>query len=127
MEALDKLSGVVKLFSPIEINGKEIKSLSYDLMKIDEELLGQADRLSHGKGMQSSTEEIDYTYHRYLGMAAIIAENPWVDWEDLKRAKGIDLKTISNIGRLFFVAQAEFEKENSVEPQEPTVDISTQA
>lgn len=127
MEALDKLSGTIKLFSPIEINGKEIKTLSYDLMKIDEALLTEAERLAHGKGMQGSTEELDYTYHRYLGMAAIIADNPWVDWEDLKRVKGIDLKTISKVGRLFFVAQVEFENEISDEPQEPTADTSTQA
>ncbi len=124
-----KLSGSIKLFSPIEINGKEINTLSYDLMKIDEELLSKADSLSRftRKPSEIVYEENDYAYHRYLGMAAVIAENSWIDWEDLKRLKGIDLKSMAAIGRAFFFAQAEFESETSEELQEPTADISTQA
>ena len=128
-EVKEQLKGTITLLSPIEINGKEIKSLSYDLMKIDEELLSKADSLSHaGKKFSDVTlEEADYTYHRYLGMAAIIAENPWIDWEDLKRIKGIDLRTLTGIGHDFFISPGVSDEEISDEQPEPTAGISTQA
>ncbi len=125
----EQLKGKFNLVAPIEINGKEVKSLSYDLMKIDEELLAKADSLAQaGKKINEMViGENDYAYHRYLGMAAVIAENPWIDWEDLKRLKGIDLNRLSRVGRDFFAVLGESPDESSENAQEPTADTSTQA
>lgn len=122
------LKGTIKLKKPIEINGKEIYSFSFDSEQIDLDLMSQAEAKARQKRQitEMTLGETDYTYHLFLGMAAIIAVNPWVDWEDLKRLKGIDLKTLGNIGRLFFITQGVLEDETSEEQLELTVDISTQ-
>ncbi|MDE5756978.1 MAG: hypothetical protein K2H85_00045 [Allobaculum sp.] len=92
--------GTLKLKKPIEINGKEIYSLSFDSEQIDLDLMSQAEAQARQKRPPNDTSlmtlgETDYTYHLFLGMAAVIAVNPWIDWEDLKRVKGNDLKTVS--------------------------------
>lgn len=125
------LKGVLKLRKSIEINGKEIHSLSFDSEQIDLDLMSQAETQARQKRSAKDTVtmtlgETDYTYHLFLGMAAVIAVNPWIDWEDLKRIKGNDLKMLGNIGRLFFMEQGVLEDETSEELPELTVDISTQ-
>lgn len=126
-EIKEQLKGKFDLLAPIMINGKEIKSLSYDLMKINEELLMKAESLTRVSRISEVVlGENNYTYHRYLGMAAIIAENPWIDWEDIKRLEGIDLNRLSRIGRDFFIVLGDLREDASENVQELTVDTSTQ-
>ncbi len=127
--SLNTFQGTLKLRKPIEINGKEIRTLTFDVEQIDFDLMSAAESLSRKaqKTDDPTLGETDRTYHLFLGMAAIIAVNPWIDWGDLKRLKGIDLKAVGNIGRNFFMAPGALEEETSEEPQEFIVDISTQA
>ena len=126
-------SGTIKLKKPILIEGKEISELTYDVEEIDFELQAKAEAQAKAqmqkssKGISFSLVENDYTYHYFLGLAAIIGVNPFYEWEELKRIKGSDMRKISAVGRQFFFGADEPEESSSEKPQEPTPDTSTQA
>ena len=121
------------LDNPILINGKEVKELTYEAKEITVELFSKACAMaaeaSQTKGISMKVKETDYTTHLYLGMAAVIAVNPEIDFSDLERVKGFDLLDLTNIGTFFIVRKsAEPSEESSSEEQsEITPDTSTQA
>ena len=118
------------LKNPIMITGKSISELSYDFDEITVELFGEAENkkfIANGAQPTSGVFETDYTMHLYLGMAAIIAVNPQIDFEELKSLKGQDVKAVMTIGRNFMIrgADEDLKENNSDELYEDTPDTST--
>ena len=101
----------IKLKNPIQINGKEIKELTFDSNEITPAGFAEAEyrktRANGSKGSPSSAAvELDYSLHLYLGFASIIAVNPEYDFNDLERIKGTDVMEVMKIGRNFIIASA---------------------
>ena len=73
-------------------------------------------------------KENDYALHMYLGYEAIIACNPEIDYEDLKRASGFDVLSFTDIGWLFIMrTPGAASKENNSDVQsENSEELSTQ-
>lgn len=98
------------LDNPIQINGKIVKELTYDANEITALHFAEADahrqistsaRIGKGKVGINPTAELDYTFHLYLGIMAVIAVNPEYDVSDLERVKGDDVRQLMGIGRFF--------------------------
>ena len=119
------MKNTLKLQNPILINGKTVSELSYDIDEITGELFAEADSKKMAasgskSGNLSGAAELDYSFHLYLGHAAILAVNPEYDWSDLARIKGHDNMKIMRIGRTFIVGSAASEEDDSEEPTETT-------
>lgn len=99
------MQGSLKLRHPIKVAGKEFTELTYDTEKITVEQFAQAEKekLKTGSGGTAMAAELDYTLQLYLGMMAIIAENPVIDVADLKGVTGKDAVALYKIGRLFML------------------------
>lgn len=121
--------GNLKLISPIEINGKNVKELTYDTNEITVDLYIKAETQKFRQGVagnRAGAAEIDYGLHLNLGFAAIIAVNSDIDWSDLERVKGRDIVAIGKIGRDFFTKSADdSQADNSDEPSESTQGSTT--
>ena len=120
----------LKLQNPININGKEVSELTYDIDAIDGDMFDEAANRKTGVQMKSGqapalNAEMDPLAHKYFGFAAIIAVNPDIDWTDLQRIKGKDNANIMRIGRFFLMPSVESTAENSVEDTETTLELST--
>lgn len=102
---------VLKLKTPVTINGIEYKELNYDIEEIDFQLFTEAEMLkSKALGNQaiqmSTVVEFDRIGHLYLGMASIIACNKKITFSDLEQLKGKDIASLIGIGRGFYLGQA---------------------
>lgn len=102
----------IKLKNPIQINGKEVKALTYDVNEITSAGFAEAEyrktRANGSKGAPSSTAfELDYSLHLYLGFAAILAVNPEYDYNDMERIKGSDVVEVVRVGRNFILSSAD--------------------
>lgn len=95
------------LRQPILINGIEYKELDYDIEAITTEqyLRACSKAAESDRGMMSKLKqkENDYALHMYLGYEAVIACNPEIDYEDLKRASGFDVLSFTDLGWLFIM------------------------
>jgi hypothetical protein len=117
---------------PIIINGIERTELSYDVEAIttDQYLKACSKAAESDRGMMSKLKqkENDYALHMYLGYEAIIACNPEIDYEDLKRASGFDVLSFTDIGWLFIMrTPGAASKENNSDVQsENSEELSTQ-
>ncbi|MDD3237916.1 MAG: hypothetical protein PHV37_07460 [Candidatus Gastranaerophilales bacterium] len=105
----------LELQEPIVINGAELKVIDYDISKIGVAEIGKAEiEKSKIFGRAAITNlkvaQADYLLHCLLGMQAIIACNPNIDMEDLKRIKGYDMVQVAAIGTRFFVAPTKNEQ-----------------
>lgn len=118
---------ILALDTPIKINGKDVSELSYDGQEITVDLYmtacAKAAAATAAGGAGAATmkiKEVDYNLHLYIGMAAIIAVNPEIDWADLERIKGFDILDIANIGSFFTMRK-------SVEPSDRSDSESSDA
>lgn len=124
------MKGIIKLENPILINGQEVAELSYDPQKISAEQFSiacaKSAALDKTQTFTFKMKENDYALHLYLGMMAVIAENPSIDVKDLERIKGFDVLKLTNIGTFFtYGKRAEASVEtNSDERSETTPDTS---
>ena len=105
------MNGKINLRNAIEINGKKVKTLTYDTDAITAAQFAEADarkmRASGSKGGNlSGAVELDYSFHLYLGFAAIVAVNTEIDISDLERIKGYDVMEVMKVGRNFIIASA---------------------
>ena len=130
---MSKVRGTLNLRKPIKINGTDISTITYDSEEITVDLYNAACAHSVrattiGGAPTPNVKEVDYSMHLHLGMAAVIAINPSIDWADLKRMKGKDILNLTNIGAFFmFGASAEPSQEsNSAKQSESTPGTSTQ-
>lgn len=123
----------VTLDQPIMINGVQRQEFRYDAEEITAEQFieccQRAAEKSNNSKVNLKQKENDYVLHMYLGMAAIIAVNPEISFEDLERVKGFDTLKFTDIGWLFILRQsgAHSTENNSDEPSENTAEFSTPA
>ncbi|MCM1040424.1 MAG: early nodulin 20 (N-20) [Ruminococcus sp.] len=126
---------IMRLRTPIEVNGKSVSTLEYDFEEITCELYTMASTyadaktlLSNQQGRPSATVmEQNVSFHMYLGMMAILTVNPEIDITDLERIKGSDLIMITMLGRNFTIGRsAELLGQSGLEgPSEATPDSIT--
>ena len=121
-----------QLNTPITINGKTVKELSYDTNAITVGLFAEAEArklkaTTYKAGGSAGAFELDYSLHLYLGIMAIVAVNPEIDVSDLERITGSDVTQLMRIGRNFTTVKSEepSEQDNSDEPSETTPEPST--
>lgn len=121
-----------QLNTPITINGKTVKQLSYDTNAITVGLFAEAEArklkaTTSKAGGSAGALELDYSMHLYLGIMAIVAVNPEIDVSDLERITGPDITQLMRIGRNFTTRKSEepSERDNSDEPSEITLGPST--
>lgn len=114
------------LRKPILYKNQEVFELTYDVDEITVAGFCAADaRKTRQAGPDekmniSPTSEIDYTFHVYLGFAAIMAVNPQYDVKDLEKIKGEDIKRVMQIGRSFFIRSEDSEPELSGQTSDTT-------
>lgn len=118
------------LKNPVQINGKEIKELTYDVNEITPAGFAEAEyrktRANGSKGTPSSAAvELDYSLHLYLGFAAILAVNPEYDFNDLERIKGLDVMEVMKVGRNFIIASVADSMDEESENVSETTPAST--
>lgn len=134
------MNGKINLKNAIEINGKKVKTLTYDTDAITAAQFAEADarkmRASGSKGGNlSGAVELDYSFHLYLGFAAIIAVNTEIDFSDLERIKGYDVMEVMKVGRNFIMKLGEDsladdsneQSETTPEPSTPRSQISKES
>ena len=120
----------IELRKPILVNNQAVKVLSYDPDEITNDLYLAACAKSSisGNAMNASVMlEMDKALHLKLGMAAILAANSHMDWNDVERICGPDLLTVANIGRFFILGKSEelYEENVSEEKSENSADDTT--
>ena len=115
------------LQNPITINGKKVKTLTYDTDAITVGMFADAEarklRATSNKGGGSAGAcELDYSLHAYLAMMAIVAVN-----SDIERISGPDVMELMRIGRNFTTARsaAQSEESGSESSSETTLEPST--
>ena len=120
------------LQNPITINGKKVKTLTYDTDAITVGMFADAEarklRATSNKGGGSAGAcELDYSLHAYLAMMAIVAVNSDIDVSDLERISGPDVMELMRIGRNFTTSRSveTSEESSSDEPSETTGEPST--
>lgn len=125
------MNGVIKLRNPIDVNGKKVKELRYDTDAITSQHFAEADaRKMKASGAKSGNlagaVELDYSFHLYLGFAAIVAVNQEIDFNDLERMQGGDLMQVMKVGRNFTLkSDEESPDDGSSEPSETSPDATT--
>ena len=121
---------VLKLSSPIKVNGEFIKELQYDLNSLTAGDILAADRnkAKASSGFTTQTvAELDTALHFYVGMQAIIKQNPKIDVSDLNNLSGSDVYKLMKIGRNFFREDSLEEKSATSEEQSVTIQEDTTA
>lgn len=115
----------LELIHPLKICGQTLEALDYDAEEITVDAFIEAEAMA-GKQMQKSgamtvkMAEMDSVMHLYVGMQAIRAVSPEIDFADLERLRGKDIFEVVKIGRNFIVAQEESEGGDSEERSEDT-------
>lgn len=109
------------LSNPITINGKKVKTLTYDTGAITVGMFAEAEAL------KLRATELDYSMHLYLAMMAITAVNPDIDIADLERISGPDVMELVRIGRNFTTTRSgePSEQNDSESSSETTPEPST--
>ena len=120
----------IELRKPIHVNNQAVKVLSYDPDAITNDLYLAACAKSSisGNAMNASVMlETDKALHLKLGMAAILAANTHMDWNDVERICGPDLLTVANIGRFFILGKSEelYEESTSEKRSENSAEDTT--
>lgn len=123
----------ITLKNPILVDGKEVKTLNYDMNEITSSLFNEASLRANAEVQKTkipkvAVMETDASFHLELGKAGIIAVNPNIDFMDLERIKGLDVITLTGIGRNFITGGLvdNSNAEISSEQSEITVDSTTQ-
>lgn len=122
---------ILKLSHPIEINGKEVKELNYDIEEITSNLFIKASAMAAAKSREqgyyaTTIAESDYSFHLCLGMMAVIAVDSSIDVTDLERVKGIDVNRLAQVGRNFTASTSvESSQPSSSEKQSEVIPEST--
>jgi len=103
----------IELHAPIKVNGEDVRELTYDPEQITVAQLAAAEASAKAAKAKRQSDsvvavaEFDYTFHFYLGCAAVIAVNPAIDVTDLERIKGRDIMRLVGVGRFFTLPSGE--------------------
>lgn len=112
---------VLKLCSPIKVNGETLKELEYDVQKLtvsDIITAGRNKAKAFGNmDVSQKVAELDTELHFFVGMQSIIKLNPSIDVTDLNNLSGADAYQLMQIGRSFFKAASSEEELTSLEEQ----------
>jgi hypothetical protein len=112
---------VLKLSSPIKVNGETIKELEYDVQKLTvlDIMTASRNRAKALGNMDVSQKvaELDTELHFFVGMQAIIKQKPSIDVTDLNNLGGSDAYKLMQIGRSFFKADSLEEESTYSEEQ----------
>lgn len=115
------MAGTIKLKNAIKIHGRMVNELEYDTEKITVELYEEATA-------KANSDAGGYSIVLRIGMAAIIAVNPDITFEDLERVTGGgDIKKLSQVGGNFMTAADDAEDEISEELSETTQEPTSRA
>lgn len=122
----------IKLTNPVLIDGKSRSEFECDPEEITVDQFDKIEALCAAgrKPNELVMAEFDSTRHRYVAMMAIVAVNPDVDIEDLRRIKGVkDLEGLRDIGRNFTlgISEDELQENDSENMSEIIADTSTKA
>ena len=106
----------IELRTPVLIDGEHVQELTYDIDKITPEQfieaeINAANVATSMRKVSAKIVELDAGFQYYLGVAAIIAENPEYAVEDIERIKGPDVLKVMKVGRNFMTADAEEEED----------------
>lgn len=105
---------VLKLSSPIKVNGEIIKELEYDVQKLTvADIMAAGRNKSKALGnmdVSQKVAELDTELHFFVGMQAIIKQKPSIDVSDLNNLSGSDAYKLMQIGRSFFKADSSEEE-----------------
>ena len=119
------MEGTIKLSKSILVDGKNVTELNYNLDEITPALFAEAEAMknkesgaSRFQGGAAGTMELDYSFHLYLGAAAVIAANPEWTFDDVLRVKGQDIYKLMGIGRSFMMPSEDSQEDTSEEPSE---------
>lgn len=93
---------VLKLKTPVKIDGKEVTEISYDLEKLNGNDLEAALMDMKRNAIQVGAIEIDPSYHM-----AIFAQAAGIAYEDVKRMSAKDCKNAIAVVRAFFIGDSE--------------------
>jgi len=99
---------ILKLSKPIDINGKKVSEVPYDI-----EGMTVKDKINAGKAMKtagvpmSTAEELDPDYHSYLFAAAVSKADSSIDITDVMRINAKDAQKGSSEVRNFFYLDSE--------------------
>lgn len=117
----------IVLQTPLKVNGKELKTLSYDTNEMTLDAYGKAEalRTKITKGSSVQMPYYDSVLHACIGIQAIIAVMPEVSEEDLLRLKGFDVAQLGGIGMRFFSRQEQSQESSSENQQEDMQDTTT--
>lgn len=122
---------IIKLDTPIKINGVERSELTFNYFEITNDLYLEAAMRSSRVGNTmnaAAVRELNEALAFSLGKAAIIAANPEISWEDLEQIKGFALLDVANVGRFFITRRrVDSDQNHSVEQSEDIPNDSTQA
>ena len=125
------MEGTIRLSRPILIDGKNVTEMTYDLDEITPALFAEAEAMknkeagsSRFQGGAAGTMELDYSFHLYLGAAAVMAANAGWTFEDVLRVKGQDIYKLMGIGRSFMMPSEDSQEDSSEEPSEITPECS---
>ena len=122
---------IIKLDTPIKINGVERSELTFNYFEITNDLYLEAAMRSSRVGNTmnaAAVRELNEALAFSLGKAAIIAANPEISWEDLEQIKGFALLDVANVGRFFITRRrVDSDQNHSVEQSEDSPNDSTQA
>jgi hypothetical protein len=107
------MKGEIVLDNPVLIDGKTVRSFTYDANEITAELFMDAETQMLKRRMRGAAAaveaKLDYGFQLCLGCAAVIAVNGGFTFEDLMRLKGADVSRVRDIGRNFILGQPEGE------------------
>jgi hypothetical protein len=113
------LSKILKLSKPIDINGKKVSEVSYDI-----DGMTVKDKINAGKAMKvagipmSTAEELDPDYHMYLFAAAVSRADPSIDISDVMRLNAKDAqKGSGEVRNFFYMALEDLSQTNISEEQ----------
>ena len=127
------MRGIIKLRKPVMIDGRAVNELSYDTDKItlDGYMKALNRAVVQGGGVTGVNIKIDSGAQTYIGMWAVLADNPRYDITDLERVTGPDIMRFAEVGLLFISGREDQTPETSEgqsdvmpEPLTPTLEDS---
>jgi len=123
----------IELRSPVLIDGKRVRELTYDVDLVSSDQFIEAEILAANvatmlRKVSTKVVELDAGFQYYLGVMAILAVNPSYAIEDIERIKGPDVLKVMKVGRNFMTADAEEDEDEDsasiedLEDEEPEDD-----
>lgn len=121
---------IIELRNPVLIDNEQVHVLTYDIDKVTPNQFIEAEILAANvatsmRKVSTKVVELDAGFHYYLGVMAIIADNPEYSVEDIGRITGPDVKSVMQVGRNFMIADVEEDEDEdsaSIEPEDEDED-----